>query len=82
LYNPPAPPQPPPQTPHQTDATPDYSLARTSPVTLVAAIDLDGAGFHGPSWLGWVNLPAGWLVPYLLGIAWARGSLRGHRTPP
>ena len=56
------------------------------PVSLVAAIDLlrfglHGAGFHGPSWLGWVNLPAGWLVPYLLGAAWARGSLRGRRIP-
>jgi peptidoglycan/LPS O-acetylase OafA/YrhL len=56
------------------------------PVTLVAAVDLlrfglNGAGSHGPSWLGWVNLPAGWLVPYLLGIAWARGSLQGRRIP-
>ena len=31
--------------------------------------------------MGWVNLPAGWLVPYLLGIAWALGSLRGRRVP-
>jgi Acyltransferase family len=51
------------------------------PVSLVAAIDLLRFGLHGPSWLGWVNLPAGWLVPYLLGIAWARGSLRGRRIP-
>jgi hypothetical protein len=61
------------------------------PVSLVAAVDLlrfglygvgqHGVGQHGPSWLGWVNLPAGWLVPYLLGIAWARGSLRGRRVP-
>jgi len=66
------------------------------PVSLVAAADLLRFGLHGPSWLGWVNLPAGWLVPYLLGIAWARGlltpglltpglltpgSLRGRRVP-
>jgi len=51
------------------------------PVSLVAAIDLMRFGLHGPSWLGWVNLPAGWLVPYLLGIAWAQGSLRGRRVP-
>jgi peptidoglycan/LPS O-acetylase OafA/YrhL len=51
------------------------------PVSLVAATDLLRFGLHGPSWLGWVNLPAGWLVPYLLGIAWARGSLRGRRIP-
>jgi peptidoglycan/LPS O-acetylase OafA/YrhL len=51
------------------------------PVSLVAAVDLLRFGLHGPSWLGWVNLPAGWLVPYLLGIAWARGLLRGRRVP-
>jgi fucose 4-O-acetylase-like acetyltransferase len=51
------------------------------PVALVAAVDLLRFGLHGPSWLGWVNLPAGWLVPYLLGIAWAGGSLRGRRIP-
>jgi fucose 4-O-acetylase-like acetyltransferase len=51
------------------------------PVSLVAAADLLRFGLHGPSWVGWVNLPAGWLVPYLLGIAWARGSLSGRRIP-
>jgi hypothetical protein len=51
------------------------------PVSLVAAADLMRFGLHGPSWVGWVNLPAGWLVPYLLGIAWAEGSLRGRRVP-
>jgi Acyltransferase family len=56
------------------------------PVSLVAAADLLRFGLHGPSWVGWVNLPAGWLVPYLLGIAWARGwlaqgSLRDRRVP-
>jgi hypothetical protein len=51
------------------------------PVSLVAAVDLLRFGLNGPSWLGWVNLPAGWLVPYLLGIAWARGSLHGRRIP-
>jgi peptidoglycan/LPS O-acetylase OafA/YrhL len=51
------------------------------PVSLVAAADLLRFGLHVPSWVGWVNLPAGWLVPYLLGIAWAQGSLRGRRIP-
>jgi len=51
------------------------------PASLVAAADLLRFGLHGPSWLGWINLPAGWLVPYLLGIAWARGSLSGRRVP-
>jgi hypothetical protein len=56
------------------------------PVSLVAVADLLRFGLHGPSWVGWVNLPAGWLVPYLLGIAWAQGrlaqgSLRDRRVP-
>lgn len=54
------------------------------PAAVVAAADLTRFGLHGPGWTGWVNLPAGWLVPYLLGIAWARGSLdgpRGRRIP-
>ncbi|MGD0244544.1 MAG: acyltransferase [Streptosporangiaceae bacterium] len=56
------------------------------PVSLVAATDLLRFGLNGPSWLGWINLPAGWLVPYLLGIAWAQGwlaegSLAGRRVP-
>ena len=60
--------------------------AAAFPVAVVAVADLvrfglHGVGFHGPSWVGWANLPAGWLVPYLLGIAWAQGSLRGRRVP-
>ena len=60
--------------------------AAAFPVAVVAAADLVRFGLHGPSWVGWVNLPAGWLVPYLLGIAWAQGwlaqgRLRGRRVP-
>ena len=60
--------------------------AAAFPVAVVAIADLVRFGLHGPSWVGWVNLPAGWLVPYLLGIAWAQGwlaqgSLRGRRVP-
>jgi Acyltransferase family len=55
--------------------------AAAFPAALVAVADLVRFGLHGPSWVGWVNLPAGWLVPYLLGIAWALGSLRGRRVP-
>ena len=72
------------------------AAAAIFPATLVAAVDLlrfgllrfglhgAGSGWAGsgwPSWLGWINLPAGWLVPYLLGIAWALGSFRGRRVP-
>jgi hypothetical protein len=55
--------------------------AAAFPVAVVAVADLVRFGLHGPSWAGWVNLPAGWLVPFLLGIAWALGSLRGRRVP-
>jgi hypothetical protein len=44
------------------------------PVIAVALVDLVRFGLDGPAWLGWVNLPAGWLVPYLLGVAWAGGA--------
>ena len=50
-------------------------------VAMVAVADLVRFGLSGPSWVGWVNLPVGWLVPYLLGIAWTLGSLRGRRVP-
>jgi fucose 4-O-acetylase-like acetyltransferase len=51
------------------------------PAALVAGVDV--ARFHlgGPAWLGWLNVGAGWLVPYLFGIAWARGSFRGWKVP-
>ena len=55
--------------------------AAAFPVAVVAVADLVRFGLHGPSWVGWVNLPAGWLVPYLIGIAWAQGLLRGRRVP-
>jgi hypothetical protein len=59
--------------------------AAAFPVAVVAAADLVRFGLGGPSWVGWFNLPAGWLVPYLIGIAWARGSLcpspGGRRGP-
>ena len=56
------------------------------PVAVVAVTDLVRFGLSGPAWVGWVNVAAGWLVPYLLGIAWAQGwlaqgSLRGRRVP-
>jgi len=59
--------------------------AAAVPVAVVAIADLVRYGLGGPSWVGWINLPAGWLVPYLIGIAWALGSLggslRGRRIP-
>ncbi len=55
--------------------------AAAIPLAVVALADLVRFGLGGPSWVGWINLPAGWLVPYLLGMAWAGGGLRGRRVP-
>src|SRR6185312_11468004 len=55
--------------------------AAAFPAGGVAGTDLVRCGLHGPGWVGWVNVAAGWLVPYLLGITWAQGWLRGRRVP-
>jgi hypothetical protein len=47
---------------------------------VVAVADLARLGLDGPAWLGWINVPGGWLVPYLLGIAWAKGALHSRRA--
>jgi hypothetical protein len=56
-------------------------LAAALPLAVVACTDAIRFGLGGPSWVGWINVVAGWLVPYLLGIAWARGAFRGWRGP-
>jgi len=38
-------------------------------------------GLDGPSWPGWINVLAGWLVPYLIGTAWARGAFQNRKVP-
>ncbi|MGY0017567.1 acyltransferase family protein [Streptomyces sp. YJ-C3] len=45
------------------------------PVAVVLHVDLIRFGLGGPAWLGWVNVAAGWLVPYTLGAAWTRGEV-------
>ncbi|WP_405506642.1 acyltransferase [Streptomyces purpurascens] len=50
------------------------------PLAVVLHVDLLRFGLGGPSWLGWVNVAAGWMVPYTLGAAWARGELEGRRA--
>jgi hypothetical protein len=57
------------------------AAAALAPAAVVAGVDAARFGLGGPAWLGWVNVGAGWLVPYLLGIAWARGSFRGWKVP-
>ncbi|MFI2411482.1 acyltransferase [Streptomyces sp. NPDC018947] len=64
-----------------TAATP--LLARLHPLwplAVVLHVDLLRFGLGGPAWLGWVNLAAGWAVPYTLGAAWTRGGLEHRRT--
>ncbi|MEU6069266.1 MULTISPECIES: acyltransferase family protein [Streptomyces] len=51
------------------------------PLAVVVHVDLLRFGLGGvPPWLGWVNVAAGWLVPYTLGAAWTRGELEGRRA--
>ena len=56
-------------------------LAAAIPLLVVAAADAVRFDLGGPAWAGWINVVAGWLVPYLLGIAWARGAFPGRRGP-
>ncbi|MEU6914011.1 acyltransferase family protein [Streptomyces olindensis] len=64
-----------------TAATP--LLARLNPLwplAVVLHVDLLRFGLGGPSWLGWVNVAAGWMVPFTLGAAWTRGELERRRA--
>ncbi|MFI9723317.1 acyltransferase [Streptomyces sp. NPDC052396] len=45
------------------------------PPAVVAVVDLARFALGGPAWLGWVNVAAGWLVPFTLGAVCARGGL-------
>jgi surface polysaccharide O-acyltransferase-like enzyme len=51
------------------------------PLLIVAAADVVRFGLGGPAAVGWINVAAGWMVPYLLGIAWARGAFASRRGP-
>ena len=57
------------------------ALAAVFPAAAVAGVDAARFALGGPGWLGWINVGAGWLVPYLLGMAWARGAFHGWRVP-
>ncbi|MFD5113991.1 acyltransferase [Streptomyces sp. NPDC058391] len=59
-------------TPLVTRVHPLWALA------VVLHVDLFRFGLGGPSWLGWINVAAGWLVPYCLGAVWARGGPPGR----
>ena len=51
------------------------------PFLVVAGVDAVRFGLGGPAWIGWINVAASWMVPYLLGIAWARGAFGGRKVP-
>ncbi|MFB7177757.1 acyltransferase [Streptomyces sp. NPDC056257] len=51
------------------------------PLAVVAGVDVWRFGLGGPEWIGWVNVAAGWLVPFTLGAAWSRGAFAGGRRP-
>ncbi|MFD6414446.1 acyltransferase family protein, partial [Nocardia asteroides] len=64
-----------------TAATPLLTrLSPLWPLVVVLHVDLLRFGFGAPSWLGWLNLAAGWLVPFTLGAAWTRGELDRRRS--
>jgi Acyltransferase family. len=49
------------------------------PLAVVVVVDVLRLGL-GVDGIGWVNVLAGWLVPYTLGAAWARDRLRDRTT--
>ncbi|MCX4692435.1 acyltransferase [Streptomyces sp. NBC_01408] len=58
-----------------TAATPLVSrLNPLWPLAVVAGVDVWRFALGGPEWIGWVNVAAGWLVPFTLGAAWSRGA--------
>jgi hypothetical protein len=57
------------------------AAAALIPFLVVAGVDAVRFGLGGPAWVGWINVAAGWMVPYLFGIAWARGAFRGRKVP-
>ncbi|GIF05110.1 acyltransferase family protein [Actinoplanes siamensis] len=40
------------------------------PLAVVMTVDLLRLGWDAPAWVGWINLAAGWLVPFTLGTRW------------
>jgi len=46
----------------------------------VVGVDVIRFAFGGPHRLGWVNVIAGWLVPFALGVAWGEGAVQSKRV--
>lgn len=49
-------------------------------LSMVLAVDLVRFAAEGPSWLGWTNVIAGWVVPFGIGAAWAEGGWSTRRS--
>lgn len=49
------------------------------PLAVVLHVDLIRFGLGGPAGLGWINVAAGWLVPYCLGASWAAAACGAGR---
>ncbi|WP_330333182.1 acyltransferase [Streptomyces sp. NBC_00536] len=50
------------------------------PFAVVLLVDVIRFVLDGPGWLNSLNVVVGWLVPYSVGAAWARGGLRSLRA--
>lgn len=47
---------------------------------VVVAVDLARFALGGPSWFGWTNVIAGWVVPFGIGAAWGGGGWSTRRS--
>ena len=55
--------------------------AAAFPAAVVAGANLVRFSLSGPAWVGWVNVAAGWLVPYLLTVLpWPATDLAAGQT--
>ncbi|AZQ75152.1 acyltransferase [Streptomyces abikoensis] len=64
-----------------TAATPPAARLHPAwPLAVVLTVDVLRFGLGAPAWLGWIDVAAGWLVPYCLGAAWSRRLPRSRAT--
>jgi hypothetical protein len=49
-------------------------------LSTVLVVDFVRFGGGGPGWLGWINVLAGWIVPFGIGVAWAQGGWATRRS--
>ena len=49
-------------------------------LAVLVAVDLARFALGAPSWLGWTNVLAGWVMPFGIGAAWAEGGWSTRRS--